>query len=582
MTDGRNPTTAAPPEPIDGTAARARPEPSRRHLLVARARRLADRSFGRLGVPAREWACVIPILLLAGLDRFINLPARGMWDSDQGYEMGAIWNLAQTRQLATFGSPAFSLGGTFHHGALFYNLMIPAAWLGNGDPMAVVTAIALFGLLVVPLVWWTARSIGGTSAGLAAALLAAVSPSLIDYSTYLCNQVLLEPGVALACFGAWQAWITRRPRWWLVAAAGTALASQAHMTGLALVFPMGLFFLLALWRSPAPERRRLLAWGLAGAALFVLTWMLWIVSELTHNFAETRAILAFNQDSPPAADPVTRLFFSAIRILAWPMAHWPLTDFKPGFPAALAVAIGVIVGLVWRIVGTVTAAGARGVPDDAARAAAAGEARRISRRERDGLLFVGGSLLLLTVILGLGIKEISQVSNLNQEQYHAVADVFVILAAGLIVGGMWRAAPWPGRKWSGKVLASLALSALVVIGVSHWQPLTAPDGGWPAAQAAATRLAADVEGKDLALIPMPDFYPPDAYGYPLKLEGFTIVAPADAQTLIFVCYPEWAKVCGDQVEADWLNANLPGRNYTLVERFDPAPERSLSVYRRAP
>jgi hypothetical protein len=49
-----------------------------------------------------------------------------------------------------------------------------------------------------------------------------------------------------------------------------------------------------------------------------------------------------------------------------------------------------------------------------------------------------------------------------------------------------------------------------------------------------------------------------------------------------VCYPEWAKVCGDQVEADWLNANLPGRNYTLVERFDPAPERSLSVYRRAP
>ena len=49
---------------IDGTAARARPEPSRRHLLVARARRLADRSFGRLGVPAREWACVIPILLL--------------------------------------------------------------------------------------------------------------------------------------------------------------------------------------------------------------------------------------------------------------------------------------------------------------------------------------------------------------------------------------------------------------------------------------------------------------------------------------------------------------------------------------
>jgi 4-amino-4-deoxy-L-arabinose transferase-like glycosyltransferase len=521
---------------------------------------------------------VIPILLLAAADRFVNLAARGIWDMDQGFEMGAIWNQVLTRQLPTFGSPAFSIGGTFHHGALFYDLMIPVAWAGNGNPIAVVTAIALFGFVVVPLVWWTARSIGGTSAGLATALLAAISPSLIDYSTFLWNPVLIEAGVALACFGAWQAWVTHSPRWWVVAAAGTALASQSHLTGLALVFPMAFFFMLTLRLSPAGERRRLLAWGLAGVALFVLTWMPWIVYELTHNFAETRAILAFNQDSPAAADPFTRLFFSAIRILAWPMTHWPLSDFVPGFPVALAVAAGVIVGLVWRLAGALTGTGARGSGADMT----GGSAGAVSRHEREGLIFIGGSLLLLTTLLGLGIKELSQVANVNQEQYHAVADVFVILAAGLVAGGLWRSAPLRGRPWSGHVLASLALAALVVVGIGRWPPLTAPDGGWPAAQIATSRLERDVVGGELALVPLPYFVPPDAYGYPLKLDGYKVVATQGASTIVFVCYPQWAKTCGEQPEADWMAANLPGQKFTLVDRFDPAPGRTLSIYRRAP
>lgn len=589
--------------------------------LVAFARRLVDRSFGRLRVPAREWACVVPIMLLAAADRFVNLPARGIWDMDQGFELGAIWNAVQARQLPTFGSPAFTTGGTFHHGALFYDLMIPVSWASNGSPTAIITAIAIFGFVVVPLIWWTARSIGGTSAGLAAALLAAVSPSLIDYSTFIWNPVLVEPGVALACLGAWQAWKTREPRWWVAAAAGTTLASQSHLTGLTLVFPMAILFLLTLWRSPAGSRRRLLAWGVAGAGLFVLTWLPWIVFELTHDFAETRAMLAFSQPGPPAADPFTRFVVSAIRILAWPLTHWPLNGLASGFPVALTVATGVISGLIWRVTGALVPAGegsrpgaggeskpggkALARPGAAVGAAAAAEpgtataaepgpataaepgaatgtAGQVARHEREGLLFVGGSLLLMTTILGLGIKEISQFSNLNQEQYHSVADVFVILAAGLVVSGLWRAAPLRGRPWSGHVLASVALASLVAVGVGNWQPLTAPDGGWQAAQVATARLERDAAGQELALIALPSFIPADAYGYPLRLDGVTIVAPGTAGTIVILCYPSWADGCGGKAEADWLATNLPGRDFTLRDQWQPAPGRFLSVYRHAP
>ena len=63
--------------------------------------------------------------------------------------------------LPTFGPEAISVASSFHHGALYYDLLLPAAWLGNGDPTWVVAEIALLSLLVVPIVWWIARSIAG-------------------------------------------------------------------------------------------------------------------------------------------------------------------------------------------------------------------------------------------------------------------------------------------------------------------------------------------------------------------------------------------------------------------------------------
>jgi 4-amino-4-deoxy-L-arabinose transferase-like glycosyltransferase len=581
-------TAATSPPPGGAPEAQLPQTPAARFL--ARARGLAGFVFGRLNVPAREWACIVPIMLLAAADRFVNLPARGIWDSDQGFEMGAIWSAVQNRQLPTFGSPAFTIGPTFHHGALFYDLMIPLSWASHGNPVAIVAEIALFGLAVIPLLWWTARSIGGTSAGLATALLAAVSPSFIANSTFVWNPVLVEPGAALACLGAWQAWKTGGPRWWVVAAAGTALASQSHLTGMTLVFPMAIFFLLALRRSPANARRRMLAWGLAGVGLFLLTWSPWIYSELTHGFAETRGILSFSQGSPPGADPFSRLFISTVRILAWPLTRWPLVGVASGFPMALTVAVGLILGMVWRLTGLLASPRLGGAANAAS---AAGEGRGEAPRsaagshlERDGLLFVCGSFALMTVILGLAITEISQfATNVDEEQYHSVVDVFVLLAAGLIVGGVWRAMPWRGHGRSGPVVASMIMIALVVAGVANWPPLTAPDGGWPAAQTATTHIEREAAGNELAIVALPTFIPSDAYGYPLKLDGYVLVNPAGAKTLVTLCYPSWAAKwnlgsCGGDAESAWIAANLPGATFTRIDSWVPAPDRVLSVYRR--
>ncbi len=57
--------------------------------------------------------------------------------------------------------------GDVHHGAWYYYLLAPAAFLTGGDaPLAVVAVIALSGIAAVGVTWWLARSIGGPMAGL--------------------------------------------------------------------------------------------------------------------------------------------------------------------------------------------------------------------------------------------------------------------------------------------------------------------------------------------------------------------------------------------------------------------------------
>ncbi|HJX68161.1 MAG TPA: glycosyltransferase family 39 protein [Candidatus Limnocylindrales bacterium] len=557
---------------------------------------IAGRLTARLGVGGRELACVAGIVAAAAAFRFVNLPVRGGWDSDQGTEMLALRDAIATGRLPTFG-PVSSLGN-FHHGALSRDLILPAAWLGNGDPTWVVGENALLGLLVVLAVWWIARSIAGTPAGLAAALLAAVSASLIGYSTFIWNPTPVEPGAALAYLGAWQAVRTQKAQWWILAAIGSAVAAQSHIAAAVILLPMAAAYALDLRRGPAVRRRSIVRWGLASAVLFFATFLPMIVSEIGHDFSDTRGILAYftSPTSTAVHDPITQVLFSAVRILAWPLTRWPLIDFVPAFPIALVVAAGLAVGLLWRLGATAeqkTAGGAvatAGPDHEVARggSGAAGSAISEDRTgapeaiERLGTRLVGGGLLLIILALGLGVHAVSEVQGLPTEQYHIVADPLVFVAAGLVLGGLWRSLPLRDVTAARRAAAVVAIVALVAWNVDRWPPLTSPDGGWPAAQAAATRVERDAGSSAVALVPL--FAPKggDAYAYPLARDGVTLVAPEHAAIVVILCDTFWLSGCGGPAEEAWRTGNPAGRNLVFVDRFAAAPDRLLTVYRRAP
>ena len=536
---------------------------------------VASRFARRLGVETRELIALAAIVLVGAALRFASLPFRGGWDSDQGTEMLALRAALSAGRLPTFGPEAISVSNSFHHGALYYDLLLPAAWLGNGDPVWVVAEIALLSLIVIPAVWWIARTIGGASAGLTAALLAACSASLISYSTFIWNPTLVEPGAAVAFLGAWQAIRSQRARWWVAAAIGAAVAAQAHVAAAVIVVPLVGAFVIDLRRAGPGRRRSVLTWGVFGVAIFVATYAPLIAYELSHDFADTRGMLAyFNEPgASSSAGPLVRLLFAAIRILAWPITRWPQMDLDSAFSAAFLIAWAIVGGLVWRLLRTRRR---EPVPDDGTAPESAA-----STDERMGVRLVGGWLLLLILTLGLGLRSVSEMQSLPTEQYHVVADPLVLVAVALVVGGLWREMPTAAATRGRRTVAGVLMVALLVWNAGHWPPLTAPDGGWPAGQTVASRLELRAAGTPVALVPLFRAKGSDAILYPLLRDGITVEEPDTATTIVVLCDMYWTDGCGGSAEDAWV-ASAGYGPLTRIDRFNAAPDKIVTVYRKAP
>ena len=82
----------------------------------------------------------------------------------------------------------------------------------------------------------------------------AVSASAIEESTFIWNPNLIALSSAVALAGAWRAWTTRRARWWLLAAVGTAATMQCHVLGVTLLPVVGALLVADARRRGAGRR----------------------------------------------------------------------------------------------------------------------------------------------------------------------------------------------------------------------------------------------------------------------------------------------------------------------------------------
>ncbi len=455
--------------------------------------------------------------------------------------------------------------GTFHHGAVYYYLLAPAAFLSGSDPVAVTGEIALFGIGAVIAVWWLARLVAGPVAGLAAALLMAVSPAGIEASTFIWNPNLIPLASAVAFAAALHAIRSRHARWWLLSAIGAMVVMQCHVLGVVVLPP-----LIVMWLVDVRGRRR---WdGRIGPAMGAGAGAIAIIAPATcrssptscgHDFAETRAILAYlgGGGSGAASGVLGRIGIVGLRSVAWPVAGL-LTDRLVLALVAFAVAC----------------------------ALAAAAVVVASRRRQGGAAgWLAGSVIWAIVALALFAPSLAVITpGLPNDHYHSFLDplVLALVAAGLaqVAGRGLASASSPLRP----ILAAGAGVLLVVVSVLAWPPAVSPDGGWRLADQAAARAAAAVGDGSFVLDGIPPFKNANAMRFPLEHRGAALMpddAAADAGATVLVCDPLFDDVmgaaCGGPAEAAWL-AGRGSTGLKAIDTFEAGPRRVISIYRAAP
>ncbi len=513
--------------------------------------------------PTLDRIVLAGLVLLAAALRFVDLATRGTWDADQGHDMLVLRALVRSGEVPLLGPPTSI--GDFHHGALYYYLLAPAAALTGADPLGVVAAIAAAGVAAVALTWWLARAIGGSAAGAVAGLLMAVSASAVDESTFIWNPNLIALSSSVALAAAWRAWTGGSARWWVVAGVGVIVTMQAHVLGSVLLPPVIGLWMADVRRRPAGrDRSALVRAGIVAAVLLGVSYVPLAIHELTGDLSEARAAIAFivGGGEPSAIALPVRLAIVGVRVLAW-----PLTGLVTDAPIAALLATGLVIGLLaWR---TVAATGG----------------------ERTAARWFAATLAWTIVALTLAASGLTTVvPGLPNDHYHAFADpiVFVIVGLGASALARWRPGVQSvtGREPAavvGTIAAAALVAVLAIFNLLRQPPAVVADGGWPAARAAAERVLA-VGGSPISLASLPVFKSADALRFPLVAAGADITRgsvgadPTPAATHVVLCDSLFEAAikaaCGGPAE----DAFVSGLGLRLADRFEAAPGRWVSVY----
>ena len=220
--------------------------------------------------------------------------------------------------------------GTFHHGAVYYYLLAPAAFLSGADPVAVTGEIALFGIGAVAAIWWLARLLGGPSPA---------SPRRCSGRVARRHRGVdlhLEPEPDPVRVGARvRGGAARRaqPARALVAAVGASArwsTMQCHVLGVVIVPPLVVAWLVGRVAgggagASASDLRS--GAGVGGLAIVAAGYLPLLAYELRHDFAETRAILDYlaGGGREAASGALARIVIVGLRSVTWPFAGL-LTD----------------------------------------------------------------------------------------------------------------------------------------------------------------------------------------------------------------------------------------------------------------
>jgi 4-amino-4-deoxy-L-arabinose transferase-like glycosyltransferase len=239
-------------------------------------------------------ALLLAVILLAGaLFRLYRIDEYMTFLGDEGRDAIIMRRLWADMDFFLIG-PRTSIGDMYL-GPLYYYMAAPFLLFANFSPAGPSIMVALIGVLTVFMVWRIGREWFGSTAGIVASLLYAISPVAIIYSRSSWNPNIMPFFALLSIYSVWKIWKNDDWKWLIYLGIFLAFVLQSHYLGLLLLPTVGFFWLLSFIKVKN-ENRKLYGFlknSLLGIIVFTILMSPLVIFDARHGWRNFTAMKKF-------------------------------------------------------------------------------------------------------------------------------------------------------------------------------------------------------------------------------------------------------------------------------------------------
>src|SRR3990167_1242106 len=373
----------------------------------------------------KEAAILGAILLIGAILRLCRIDEYMIFLADQGRDALVVRRLLVNFDPILVG-PGTSVGNMYL-GPIYYYLMAPALWLANYSPVGPSVMVALFGIATIFFLWYFARRLFGAWVASVAALLYAVSPTVVSLSSFSWNPNIMPFFALLSIYSIWKFWQEERFGWIVVAGASMGFVLQSHYLGLLLAPTLAVFWLLTYLKVRKTEKKkRFIVYSLYGLGVFALLMSPLVIFDARHGWRNFLAMKEYFLVSSGTSFGLAA-FLNRIRTVTQEISAYLLGGRELLYGKIVLGAVLILLGwtgMMW-------------------------EKRQDIEKK---------GIMLIFLWLGMGILGLAFYRNSIYDHYYG----FLFPAPFLLLAGLFSVAAPQGKSW-GKILAIVLASALVFV-----------------------------------------------------------------------------------------------------------------------
>lgn len=241
-----------------------------------------------------EFWILVAILVIGAFCRLYKIDQYMTFLGDEGRDVLIVRRIFVEAHPPLIG-PGTSVGNMYL-GPLYYYMMAIPLLITGFSPVGPSVMVATLGIATIAFVWWVGRIWFGKIAGLIAAILYALSPTVIYYARSSWNPNIMPFFALLSIYSIWKIWQEKKFNWLIILGISFAFVMQSHYLGLLLFPTLFVFYILTfvnlkLFRNSKFEIRNFLQKSLFGFLIFAVLMSPLLIFDIRHGFINTNALV---------------------------------------------------------------------------------------------------------------------------------------------------------------------------------------------------------------------------------------------------------------------------------------------------